>query len=259
MKGDGQIKGDEHNTLPPDKYKENSELRKAIYEDLPKLLTGILKGRTEYGAFSASYIGEPALDHFISEALRTYAKGTWERKENESVIDFLKRIIRSKMGHHVRDWKKNKDKILAAMETEKQRAYAEQVANDILIELEDYETLHNLRFDIIEAVVEGDKDMKKLLKVLKKAENENEVSKKMDMSIDEVRNIQARMIKRVKFCIQEAEKSGEKNVKKLLKAMKETNDYHEISEIMKISIDEVKNIESQLIEIMKLYAIRINN
>ena len=234
MKGDGQIKGDEHNTLPPDKYKENSELRKAIYEDLPKLLTGILKGRTEYGAFSASYIGEPALDH-------------------------LKRIIWSRMGHHVRDWKKNKDKILAAMETEKQRAYAEQAANEILIELEDYETLHNLRFDIIEAVVEGNKDMKKLLKVLKKAENENEVSEKMDMSIDEVRNIQARMIKRVKFCIQEAEKSGEKNVKKLLKAMKETNDYREISEIMKISIDEVKNIERQLIEIMKLYAIRINN
>lgn len=62
-----------------------------------------------------------------------------------------------------------------------------------------------------------------------------------------------------KFCIRKAEKNGEKNVKKLLKAMKETNDHHEISEIMKISIDEVKNIECQLIKIMKLYAIRINN
>ena len=106
MKGDGQKKGDEHNTLPTDKNNETSELRKAIEKDIPLWLTGKLQGLTEHEAFSVSYIGEPALDYFMSEALETYMKGTWKRKENESVSNFLKRIIRSKMGHHVRDWKK---------------------------------------------------------------------------------------------------------------------------------------------------------
>lgn len=52
----------------------------AAVEDLSKWLTEYLKGKTQYGAFSMSVLGEEPVTYFTERAVLKFFEGTWERK-----------------------------------------------------------------------------------------------------------------------------------------------------------------------------------
>ena len=224
-------------------------------------LQTILSGRTNYGAFSESYIGEPAIDYFTYQLIESFLKGTWVKHENEKMSTFLIRILKSKIGHHLRKWHKDSNRglqVINSIDLE-QKAYALSAANEVNKELDDSDILRNISFSFAEAAVEGDPEAKKFLKAAKETDNYRAISKRMKMTMEDVKVVEKRMIEKVKSCILFAEAEGDPEVKMYLKTLKEDLDECKIAERMQMSEAAVEKVKGRLVELVRSYALEISN
>ena len=130
-------------------------------------------------------------------AKRTYIKwksGKWRWKETLSLTTQLIRIARSEMSHIVRDWKaQGQPELIAASHDEDA-----QKALDLLAAEEEFdEELKSIAYEKAEKRLKDDPEMLRLLHLIRELNDRRAISKRMKVSIVEVRQMEAELLKKV--------------------------------------------------------------
>ena len=258
MKADGCMQGVQRQTLSPKEEREYCKVFLKAMEEVMRKLTRYFYGKTKYGPFSESYIGEPAVNYFSNNLYVKFM--TWERKEDKDMVEFLWDMVWSNIGQHLDKWRKNIEPGLQIMgpEDEKQIAYIKWVEEEVLKEIDNRETLRNITFRFAEAATEREPELKKFLKAIKATSDYRSITKRMKMTVGEVKEVEERLLERVKSCVRFAEAEGNPELKRYLKTMKmTTGDNREIAKRMNITIYEAEKMEEQLLELVKSYAMTV--
>lgn len=175
--------------------KELKELAAAV-EDLSKWLTDKLKGNTQYGAYSMSVLGEEAVTYFTERAVMTFFKGNWKRKKNETLREFLGRMVISDMGHAQRDYKNKGEVMIRSMDDNQARLEAvEQATLEWEEVLERLELAREVAYDIAEERVKDDPELTMYLKTMYDHNSYRDISRKLRMTIAEVKNLETELLR----------------------------------------------------------------
>lgn len=175
--------------------KELKELAAAV-EDLSKWLTDKLKGNTQYGAYSMSVLGEEAVTYFTERAVMTFFKGNWKRKKNETLREFLGRMVISDMGHAQRDYKNKGEVMIRSMDDDHARLEAvEQATLEWEEGLERLELAREVAYDIAAERVKNDPELTMYLKTMYDHNSYRDISRKLRMTIAEVKNLETELLR----------------------------------------------------------------
>ncbi len=199
MEIDNSAWGGQVSSLSPETRKEMQDFLKAT-ESVALWLTRKLKNRTEWGAFSEAYIGEPAVVYFTHRLTVTYMSGQWKRHKNEKLLTFLIRMVKSDMSHHIKKWKTQGEAEVQEMCSlnDVQRAYAEMVTSEVMKELNDGDELRSVSLSIAEKAAEDDENLTKYVHAMIKKNNYREISKLMHLRMKEVLELETRLLEKVK-------------------------------------------------------------
>lgn len=171
----------------------------AAVEDLSKWLTDRLKGKTKYGAFSLSALGEEAVTYFTQRAVLTFFKGKWIRKKGESLRELLGRIVISDMGHALRRYKEKGEAKIYSMDDDKAKLESIELATLEWEEmLERLEQAREIAYDIAEERVRNDPELTMYLKTMYNHNSYGEISRKMRMTIAEVKDLETELLRSLK-------------------------------------------------------------
>ena len=157
MNNETEMRGCKRIVLSPQGIKEVI----AAMEDISKWLTEYLKGKTQYGAFSMSALGEEPVTYFTERAVITFFEGTWKRRKNETTREFLGRIVISDMGHALRKWKKKGEARLCSMDEEGMLRIVEEATQEWEENLLQKEIIRRIGYDIAKDKVMGDPELTK--------------------------------------------------------------------------------------------------
>jgi len=157
MKNEKNKQGRKRVAMGPQGVKELT----AAVEDLSKWLTEYLKGKTQYGAFSMSVLGEEPVTYFTERAVLKFYEGTWERKKNETLREILGRIVISDMGHALRDRKKKGGVQLCSMDEEGMLRIVEEATQEWEENLLQKEIIRKIGYDIAKDKVKDDPELTK--------------------------------------------------------------------------------------------------
>ena len=175
--------------------KELKELAAAV-EDLSKWLTDKLKGETQYGPYSMSVLGEEAVTYFTERAVMTFFKGNWKRKKNETLREFLGRMVISDMGHAQRDYKNKGEVRIRSMDDNQARLEAvEQATLEWEEVLERLELAREVAYDIAAERVKNDPELTKYLKTMYDHNSYRDISRKLRMTIADVKNLETELLR----------------------------------------------------------------
>ena len=192
MKMDRVKRGRARGAMSP---KELKELAAAV-EDLSKWLTDKLKGNTQYGAYSMSVLGEEAVTYFTERAVMTFFKGNWKRKKNETLREFLGRMVISDMGHAQRDYKNKGEVMIRSMDDDHARLEAvEQATLEWEEGLERLELAREVAYDIAAERVRNDPELTMYLKTMYDHNSYRDISRKLRMTIAEVKNLETELLR----------------------------------------------------------------
>ena len=195
MKKDRVKRGRARGAMSP---KELNELAAAV-EDLSKWLTDKLKGNTQYGAYSMSVLGEEAVTYFTERAVMTFFKGNWKRKKNETLREFLGRMVISDMGHAQRDYKNKGEVMIRSMDDNQARLEAvEQATLEWEEVLERLELAREVAYDIAAERVKNDPELTMYLKTMYDHNSYRDISRKLRMTIAEVKNLETELLRSLK-------------------------------------------------------------
>lgn len=195
MKKDRVKRGRARGAMSP---KELKELAAAV-EDLSKWLTDKLKGNTQYGAYSMSVLGEEAVTYFTERAVMTFFKGNWKRKKNETLREFLGRMVISDMGHAQRDYKNKGEVRIRSMDDDQARLEAVKQATLEWEEvLERLELAREVAYDIAQERVKDDPELTMYLKTMYDQNSYRDISIKLRMTIAEVKNLETELLRSLK-------------------------------------------------------------
>ena len=176
-------------------HKELKELAAAV-EDLSKWLTDKLKGETQYGPYSMSVLGEEAVTYFTERAVMTFFKGNWKRKKNETLREFLGRMVISDMGHAQRDYKNKGEVMIRSMDDNQARLEAvEQATLEWEEVLERLELAREVAYDIAAERVKNDPELTKYLKTMYDHNSYRDISRKLRMTIADVKNLETELLR----------------------------------------------------------------
>ena len=198
------------------------ELREAI-KMASYWLTDELDGHTEKGAFSVMNLGEEARKFFIKRAyiILKDPECKWKWKEDTKLSTLMINVVRSEMGHVL-------------------RKYINQDEPDVVYASSLKRTTHG-----------GDEDFDysntMLERALEKQRDDNPAKTEMEM-LEELERYESLRDKGQK--IARAAVKGNAMLEKYVELVFELPDYRAISKRMKISIPEVKGLESELIAIL---------
>ena len=192
MKKDRVKRGRARGAMSP---KELKELAAAV-EDLSKWLTDKLKGKTQYGAYSMSVLGEEAVTYFTERAVMTFFKGNWKRKKNETLRELLGRMVISDMGHAQRDYKNKGEVMIRSMDDDHARLEAvEQATLEWEEGLERLELAREVAYDIAAERVKNDPELTMYLKTMYDHNSYRDISRKLRMTIAEVKNLETELLR----------------------------------------------------------------
>lgn len=192
MKMDRVKRGRARGAMSP---KELKELAAAV-EDLSKWLTDKLKGKTQYGAYSMSVLGEEAVTYFTERAVMTFFKGNWKRKKNETLRELLGRMVISDMGHAQRDYKNKGEVRIRSMDDNQARLEAvEQATLEWEEVLERLELAREVAYDIAAERVKNDPELTMYLKTMYDHNSYRDISRKLRMTIAEVKNLETELLR----------------------------------------------------------------
>lgn len=166
------------------------------FDTLGKWLTKKLKGRTDSGPFSEANLGEPAIICIPKRVYTTWQAGNWKWKESLSLTTQLIRIARSEMSHIVRDWKaQGEPEVIAASQDET----VMQSLREMEAEEQVDEELKALAYEIAEQRLKDDQRLLKFLHLVRELNDRRAISKRLKITIVEVREIETEMLEKVKL------------------------------------------------------------
>lgn len=178
---------------------EIDELKKAV-SDLSDYLTSLLRNQTQYGAYSMSALGEEAVTYFTRRAIVTFFKGTWERYKNETMREFLGRIVCSDMGHAYDCWKdKMREAQFCSMDEDnrKQHASMEQSNQELMESLKRLAVARDIGYSVAEERVKDDPELLRYLHLMYEQDSYRYISKKLRVNMDEVKALEKRLLDRL--------------------------------------------------------------
>ena len=176
----------------PDDVSQKEELE--ALDVLGNWLTKKLKGKTDSGPFSEANPGDIPVKVIAKRTYIKWKSGKWRWKETLSLTTQLIRIARSEMSHIVRDWKaQGQPELIAASHDEDA-----QKALDLLAAEEEFdEELKSIAYEKAEKRLKDDPEMLKLLHLIRELNDRRAISKRMKVSIVEVRQMEAELLKKV--------------------------------------------------------------
>lgn len=176
----------------PDDVSQKEELD--ALDVLGNWLTKKLKGKTDSGPFSEANLGDIPVKVIAKRTYIKWKSGKWRWKETLSLTTQLIRIARSEMSHIVRDWKaQGQPELIAASHDEDA-----QKALDLLAAEEEFdEELKSIAYEKAEKRLKDDPEMLKLLHLIRELNDRRAISKRMKVSIVEVRQMEAELLKKV--------------------------------------------------------------
>lgn len=218
MLNDNKQKG----KLKPLSDATQGELREAI-KMASYWLTDELDGHTEKGAFSVMNLGEEARQYFIKHAyiILMDPECKWKWKEGTKLSTLMINVVRSEMGHVLRKYlNQNEPDVVHASSLKR----AARGGDD--------------DFDDANTVLEM---------ALEKQRDDGQANTEMEM-LEELERYESLRDKGQK--IARAAVKGDIKLEQYVDLVFELPDYRTISKRMKISIPEVKELESELIAIL---------
>jgi len=176
----------------PDDVSQKEELN--ALDVLGNWLTKKLKGKTDSGPFSEVNLGDIPVKVIAKRTYIKWKSGKWKWKETLSLTTQLIRIARSEMSHIVRDWKaQGQPELIAASHDEDA-----QKALDLLAAEEEFdEELKSIAYEKAEKRLKDDPEMLKLLHLIRELNDRRAISKRLKISIVEVRQMEAELLKKV--------------------------------------------------------------
>ena len=198
------------------------ELREAI-KMASYWLTDELDGHTEKGAFSVMNLGEEARQYFIKHAyiILMDPECKWKWKEGTKLSTLMINVVRSEMGHVLRKYHNQNGPDVVHASSLKRAARGGDDA-----------------FDDANSVLEM---------ALEKQRDDGQANTEMEM-LEELERYETLRDKGQK--IARAAVKGDTKLEQYVDLVFELPDYRTISKRMKISISEVKELESELIAIL---------
>lgn len=176
----------------PDDVSQKEELN--ALDVLGNWLTKKLKGKTDSGPFSEVNLGDIPVKVIAKRTYIKWKSGKWKWKETLSLTTQLIRIARSEMSHIVRDWKaQGQPELIAASHDEDA-----QKALDLLAAEEEFdEELKSIAYEKAEKRLKDDSEMLRFLHLIRELNDRRAISKRMKISIVEVRLMEAELLKKV--------------------------------------------------------------
>lgn len=176
----------------PDDVSQKEELD--ALDVLGNWLTKKLKGKTDSGPFSEVNLGDIPVKVIAKRTYIKWKSGKWKWKETLSLTTQLIRIARSEMSHIVRDWKaQGQPELIAASHDEDA-----QKALDLLATEEEFdEELKSIAYEKAEKRLKDDSEMLRFLHLIRELNDRRAISKRMKISIVEVRLMEAELLKKV--------------------------------------------------------------
>lgn len=173
----------------PEEVPQEEELK--ALDVLGNWLTKKLKGKTDSGPFSEANLGDIPVKVIAKRTYIKWKSGKWRWKDCLSLTTQLIRIARSEMSHIVRDWKaQGQPELIAASKDEK--------ALDLLAAEEEFdEELKSIAYEKAEKRLKDDSEMLKFLHLIRELNDRRAISKRLKISIVEVRLMEAELLKKV--------------------------------------------------------------
>ncbi len=184
-------------------------------------LTDKLEGRTERGPFSASFLGEPARLYFPKHAYVALKSGNWKWKKGLKLSTQLIRIMKSEMSHSIRDWNaKGKPNVSVVSSFERKEDGEDEAKNpnglsevdpeqrsngffvksslELAEELEAQTQALEMGYKIALEVAKDHPKLTLYVQLVRKLNNYRAIALKMHITMQEVRNLEAELLSRLK-------------------------------------------------------------
>lgn len=162
---------------------------------LSKWLTKVLKGRTHNGPLSEANLGDTPVVVISKLAYIKWASGSWKWKDSLSLQTQLIRIANSEIHHIIRDWKKqNEPEFLSASQDEN----VQRELDLMVAEAEMDEELKAVAYEQAEMLLKDDPELLKFLHLVRELNDRRAISKRMKITIVEVRALETKMIDKVR-------------------------------------------------------------
>ena len=168
------------------------EVLKAM-ETAGKWVTKKLGGNPVYGPFSEEMLGDKAAVHFPKLAYCKLAHGDWVWKDSLSLTSQLIRIIRTEMGHILRDCEK--DNRPNAFESLSNEMVAWEAEKSLREEFVMEEETKDIGYKAIFSCLKDYPELMKYVKLVRELNDYRAISKRLRIKMDEVRELEARTLK----------------------------------------------------------------
>ena len=170
-----------------DKQRQTERLL-AIDDDRWPVIIESLYGFVRYkaydmgnGAFSEKSLAEPAVEHFVHEAISKLWNCVWEWREDLTIEEQLRQIIGSLMSEAVRKFK--------------QRGGLDAVTlnENIKVEATDERVEQSDFGEWLELEADGDEELERYVKAFKVCRSQQEIAVEMGVDVSKVYNITKRL------------------------------------------------------------------
>lgn len=188
-------------------------------------ITGDLMGKTEEGAYSEAFLGEPAVEYFPKQAYLKLSdpKSKWKWKEGTKLSTLMINVVKSEMGHALERYEAlNQPNVMPGSSFEREDGEdGWDDANDILEvdpdlkrndfdvpsyeerekERVEWESQHDAGLKIARAAAMGDPLMEKYVELAFTQPDHRSISKKMKKTKAEILEIEAELIIKIKMML----------------------------------------------------------
>ena len=188
-------------------------------------ITGDLMGKTDEGAYSEAFLGEPAVEYFPKQAYLKLSdpKTKWKWKEGTKLSTLMINVVKSEMGHALERYEAlNQPNVMPGSSFEREDGEdGWDDANDILEvdpdlkrndfdvpsyeerekERSQWESQHDAGLKIARAAAQGDPLMEKYVELAFTQPDHRTISKKMKKTKAEILEIEMELIAKIKVMI----------------------------------------------------------
>lgn len=188
-------------------------------------ITGDLMGKTDEGAYSEAFLGEPAVEYFPKQAYLKLSdpKTKWKWKEGTKLSTLMINVVKSEMGHALERYEAlNQPNVMPGSSFEREDGEdGWDDANDILEvdpdlkrndfdvpsyeerekERVEWESQHDAGLKIARAAAKGDALMEKYVELAFTQPDHRTISKKMKKTKAEILEIEATLILKIKLML----------------------------------------------------------
>ena len=148
-----------------------------------------LRGKTAYGAHSEKELGMSAADYYMGEAVMRLFECRWEWQDRFTLQEQLIRMTGSLIDTQLRAYQ---------LKMEEGRCPKGEVDATTLADSlpDDYSTL-DVAYEIAQAKVRGDKELETFLDAIRTFDDFKAISSHLKITIDQVYNLQKRLMRRL--------------------------------------------------------------